>query len=388
MTGFSHAVDLAQRLIRCPSVTPAEGGALDLLQDELTTLGFTCQRLMFGEGGARIDNLFARHGTAGPHIAFAGHTDVVPVGDKAAWRHGPFEGTIEDGCLYGRGAADMKGGIAAFIAAAAGYLASGSTGNTGKQGSISLLITGDEEGDALNGTVKMVEWAAANGHKPDMCVVGEPTNPDALGDIIKNGRRGSLSGHLKVGGVQGHVAYPHLADNPVTRLLEMLAPVNGCELDGGTPHFGPSTANVTTIDVGNPATNVIPARAEAKFNIRFNTEHTAAGLRDWLEEHFNRVGGDWQASWKSNADPFITSPGALTDMLGDSVEAVTGRRPDLSTTGGTSDARFITHICPVAEFGLVGKTMHQIDEHVAVGDIDQLARIYEDFLTRFFKGAD
>jgi succinyl-diaminopimelate desuccinylase len=331
MTGFSHAVDLAQRLIRCPSVTPAEGGALDLLQDELTTLGFTCQRLMFGEGGARIDNLFARHGTAGPHIAFAGHTDVVPVGDKAAWRHGPFEGTIEDGCLYGRGAADMKGGIAAFIAAAAGYLASGSTGNTGQQGSISLLITGDEEGDALNGTVKMVEWAAANGHKPDMCVVGEPTNPDALGDIIKNGRRGSLSGHLKVGGVQGHVAYPHLADNPVTRLLEMLAPVNGCELDGGTPHFGPSTANVTTIDVGNPATNVIPARAEAKFNIRFNTEHTAAGLRDWLEEHFNRVGGDWQASWKSNADPFITSPGALTDMLGDSVEAVTGRRPDLST---------------------------------------------------------
>ncbi len=251
-TGPSHAVDLAQRLIRCPSVTPHEGGALDLLEAELSSLGFSCTRLPFGEGDERIDNLFARIGDGGPHLCFAGHTDVVPVGDEAAWTHGAFDAEIADGRLYGRGAADMKGGIAAFVAAAARVL------ETGTDGSISLLITGDEEGDAVNGTVKMVEWAAANGQQPDACIVGEPTNPNALGDVIKNGRRGSLSGHLTVTGRQGHVAYPHLADNPLTRLLAMLAPVNGCELDGGTPHFDPSTAHVTTVDVGNSATNVIP----------------------------------------------------------------------------------------------------------------------------------
>jgi len=378
----SHAVDLAQRLIRCPSVTPHEGGALDLLQAELAGMGFLCTRLPFGAGEDRIDNLFARFGTDGPHLAFAGHTDVVPIGDAAAWTHGAFDADIADGRLYGRGAADMKGGIAAFVGAVARLLDKGPP-----NGSISLLITGDEEGDAVNGTVKMVEWVAANGHVPDGCVVGEPTNPAALGDVIKNGRRGSLSGHLTVTGRQGHVAYPHLADNPVTRLLAMLAPVNGCELDGGTPHFGPSTAHVTTIDVGNPATNVIPARAEAKFNIRFNTEHSASGLIGWLEEHFARIGGDWQVSWKANADPFVTAPGLLTDLISESCEAVTGRRPELSTSGGTSDARFITRICPVAEFGLVGQTMHQVDEHVAVADIDRLADIYEDMLRRFFDGA-
>ena len=378
----SYAVQLAQRLVRCPSVTPIEGGALDLLQDEFTKLGFDCTRLPFGTGEKRIDNLFARRGTGGPHFAFAGHTDVVPVGDAAQWQHDPFGGTLVDGKLYGRGTADMKGGIAAFVAAVSAL------DGAGDSGSISFIITGDEEGDADFGTVKMVEWLQANDQVPDVCVVGEPTNPSRLGDVIKNGRRGSLSCQLRVDGVQGHVAYPHLADNPITRLIAMLAPVNGTALDGGNDYFDPSTANVTSIDTGNEAGNVIPASVSAKFNIRFNTEHNSDNLIGWLEEHFNRVGGDWQASWKSNADPFITSPGALTDMLGDSVEAVTGRRPDLSTTGGTSDARFITHICPVAEFGLVGKTMHQIDEHVAVGDIDQLARIYEDFLTRFFKGAD
>jgi succinyl-diaminopimelate desuccinylase len=236
--------------------------------------------------------------------------------------------------------------------------------------------------------VKMVEWAAANGQQPDACIVGEPTNPNALGDVIKNGRRGSLSGHLTVTGRQGHVAYPHLADNPVTRLLAMLAPVNGCELDGGTPHFDPSTAHVTTIDVGNPATNVIPARAEAKFNIRFNTEHSADGLIGWLEEHFGRVGGDWAVTWKANAHPFLTDPGTLTGLLADAAEAVTGRRPQLSTGGGTSDARFITTLCPVAEFGLVGQTMHQVDENVATADIDGLSMIYEDFMVRFFGGAN
>ena len=375
----SYAVDLTQRLIRCPSVTPHEGGALDCLEDELTALGFVCQRLAFGEGDDRVDNLFARRGTDGPHFSFAGHTDVVPVGDHDAWTHDPFGAVIEDGRLYGRGAADMKSGIAAFVAAIARVPVEET------QGSISLLITGDEEGDAINGTVKMVEWVAANGHHPDMCIVGEPTNPTALGDVIKNGRRGSLSGHLVVEGRQGHVAYPHLADNPVTRLLAMLAPVNGCELDSGTAHFGPSVAHVTTIDVGNPATNVIPARAEARFNIRFNTEHSAEGLIGWLEEHFARVGGDWSVSWKSNAAPFITAPGALTDLVSDASEAVTGRRPQLSTTGGTSDARFITNLCPVAEFGLVGQTMHQVDEHVQIADIDGLSAIYEECIRRFFK---
>ncbi|MEC7362076.1 MAG: succinyl-diaminopimelate desuccinylase [Pseudomonadota bacterium] len=376
----SHAVELTQRLIRCPSVTPQEGGALDCLEAELSGLGFACERLPFGEGDSRIDNLFARRGGAGPHLCFAGHTDVVPVGDMAAWTHDPFAAEISDGRLYGRGAADMKSGIAAFVAAIARVPAKDI------DGSISLLITGDEEGDAVNGTVKMVEWAAANGHRPDMCIVGEPTSPQALGDVIKNGRRGSLSGRLVVEGQQGHVAYPHLADNPVTRLLAMLAPVNGCELDAGTPHFGPSTANVTTVDVGNPATNVIPARAEAGFNIRFNTEHSADSLIGWLEEHFARIGGDWTVEWKSNADPFITAPGPLTDLISESCRAVTGRTPELSTGGGTSDARFITKLCPVAEFGLVGQTMHKVDENVATADIDGLSAIYETAIRRFFSG--
>ena len=376
----SHAVELTQRLIRCPSVTPQEGGALDCLEAELSGLGFACERLPFGEGDSQIDNLFARRGGAGPHLCFAGHTDVVPVGDVAAWTHDPFAAEISDGRLYGRGAADMKSGIAAFVAAIARVPAEDI------DGSISLMITGDEEGDAVNGTVKMVEWAAANGHRPDMCIVGEPTSPRALGDVIKNGRRGSLSGRLVVEGQQGHVAYPHLADNPVTRLLAMLAPVNGCELDAGTPHFGPSTANVTTIDVGNPATNVIPARAEAGFNIRFNTEHSADSLIGWLEEHFARIGGDWTVEWKSNADPFITAPGPLTDLISESCRAVTGRTPELSTGGGTSDARFITKLCPVAEFGLVGQTMHKVDENVATADIDGLSAIYETAIRRFFAG--
>ena len=376
MNAKAHAVDLAQRLIRCPSVTPAEGGAINLLEAELSAIGFACTRLPFGEGNDRIDNLFARYGSAAPHVCFAGHTDVVPVGDAAAWTRDPFGGDIVGGALFGRGAADMKGGVAAFVAAAAAVI------EGGIGGSVSLLITGDEEGDAVNGTVRMVEWAMANDQIPDMCVVGEPTNPDALGDMIKNGRRGSLSGHLVVTGRQGHVAYPHLADNPLTRLVAMLAPVNGTELDGGTPHFLPSAANVTTIDVGNPATNIIPARAEAKFNIRFNTEHSADSLRGWLEEHFTRVGGDWHAQWKANADPFITDPGPLTDMLAAAVTEITGRTPALSTTGGTSDARFITRMCPVAEFGLVGKTMHQVDEHVDVADIEELCAIYQSFLVR------
>ena len=380
MDRTSQAVLLAQRLVRCPSVTPAEGGALDLLEAELTAMGFACTRLPFGEGEARVDNLFARWGADGPHFAFAGHTDVVPPGDTAAWTHDPFSGEIVDGRLHGRGAADMKGGVAAFVAAAAQFLET-----PPQHGSISFLITGDEEGDAINGTTRMVDWVRDNDCVPDMCLVGEPTNVSEMGDVIKNGRRGSLSCQLMVTGIQGHVAYPHFADNPLTHLLAMLAPVNGCELDSGAEFFDPSTTNVTSIDVGNTAGNVIPASATAQFNIRFNTEHSADSLIGWLEEHFNRVGGKWEAQWKATAHPFVTPPGQLTEMIAEAAEKIVGRRPELLTNGGTSDARFITTICPVAEFGLVGKTMHQIDEQVAVQDIDALTDVYTHILHSFFE---
>ena len=379
MTAPSYAVDLAARLIRCESVTPAEGGALSLLAKELGSLGFECTRLPFGEGSARIENLFARRGHGAPHFAFAGHTDVVPVGDASAWRHAPFSGALEDGKLFGRGAADMKGGIAAFVGAVRQFV------EYHAHGSISLIITGDEEGDADYGTVKMVEWMRAHDHLPDVCVVGEPTNPDRLGDVIKNGRRGSLSCQLTVDGVQGHVAYPHLADNPIVRLLAMLAPVNGVTLDGGNDYFDASTAHITSIDTGNAAGNVIPATVSARFNIRFNTEHKADDLIGWLEEHFNRIGGNWQADWRVSAEPFVTPAGPLTDLMQAAITEVTGKNAELSTSGGTSDARFITHLCPVAEFGLVGQTMHKVDEHVSIDDIDQLTAIYLAMLTRFFE---
>ena len=379
MTAPSYAVDLAARLIRCESVTPAEGGALSLLAKELGSLGFECTRLPFGEGSARVENLFARRGHGAPHFAFAGHTDVVPVGDASAWRHAPFSGALEDGKLFGRGAADMKGGIAAFIGAVRQFV------EYHAHGSISLIITGDEEGDADYGTVKMVEWMRAQDHLPDVCVVGEPTNPDRLGDVIKNGRRGSLSCQLTVDGVQGHVAYPHLADNPIVRLLAMLAPVNGVTLDGGNDYFDASTAHITSIDTGNAAGNVIPAMVSARFNIRFNTEHKADDLIGWLEEHFNRIGGNWQADWRVSAEPFVTPAGPLTDLMQAAITEVTGKNAELSTSGGTSDARFITHLCPVAEFGLVGQTMHKVDEHVSIDDIDQLTAIYLAMLTRFFE---
>ena len=379
MTAPSYAVNLAARLIRCESVTPAEGGALSLLAKELGSFGFKCTRLPFGEGPARVENLFARRGHGAPHFAFAGHTDVVPVGDASAWRHAPFSGALEDGKLFGRGAADMKGGIAAFIGAVRQFV------EYHAHGSISLIITGDEEGDADYGTVKMVEWMRAHDHLPDVCVVGEPTNPDRLGDVIKNGRRGSLSCQLTVDGVQGHVAYPHLADNPIVRLLAMLAPVNGVTLDGGNDYFDASTAHITSIDTGNAAGNVIPATVSARFNIRFNTEHKADDLIGWLEEHFNRISANWQADWRVSAEPFVTPAGPLTDLMQAAITEVTGKNAELSTSGGTSDARFITHLCPVAEFGLVGQTMHKVDEHVSIDDIDQLTAIYLAMLTRFFE---
>ena len=379
MQPLSYAVDLTQRLIRCPSVTPAEGGALNLLEAELNGLGFSCERLPFGTGDARIDNLYARIGTAGPHFAFAGHTDVVPPGNTSSWRHDAFGGAIENGSIYGRGAADMKGGIAAFVGACKTYLDSDKL-----QGSISLIITGDEEADAVNGTVKMVEWLETSGNVPDFCVVGEPTNPATLGEVIKNGRRGSLTCTLSVSGTQGHVAYPHLANNPVPALVQMLVPVNGTELDSGTAFFDPSTAQVTHLNIADPASNVISDNVTAQFNIRFNTEHSKDSLSGWLQEHFERVsakfGVNFEAVFSSNAAPFITKPGPFTELMSDAIQAETGIIPTLSTTGGTSDARFICKICPVAEFGLVGRTMHKIDEHVATDDIDKLVSVYKSML--------
>ena len=381
MTAPSYAVDLARRLIQCPSVTPAEGGALSLLQAELEGFGFTVTRLAFGEGAARIDNLFAiRDGDKSqPHIAFAGHTDVVPVGDEAAWSHGPFSGVIDEGRLYGRGAADMKGGIASFVAAIKALDDAGDA-----TGTISLIITGDEEGAAINGTVKLVEWLKAQHITPDFCLVGEPTNPAIMGEVIKNGRRGSLTGKLWVTGTQGHVAYPHLANNPVPALLAMIAPVNSAELDGGNDYFDPSTAEIVDLQIPDAAGNVIANRAFAQFNMRFNTEHSQESLMGWLSEHFTRqaesFGVDYDIEWLCNAHPFVTQPGHFTDKLQDVITSVTGRQAGLSTSGGTSDARFLCHLCPVAEFGLVGQTMHKVNEHVSVADIDVLTAIYRGFL--------
>ncbi len=381
MGELPYEIRLTRDLIKCPSVTPAEGGALDLLQAELSAMGFVCTRLPFGEGVGLIDNLFARLGTDSPHFAFAGHTDVVPAGNVAGWSYGPFSGEMRDGCIYGRGAADMKGGIAAFVAAVKRYLETERL-----NGSLSLIITGDEEAEAVNGTVRMVDWMVETDNIPDFCLVGEPTNLSVLGQTIKNGRRGSLNCALTVTGRQGHVAYPHLANNPVPALFTMLAPVNSAELDGGTEYFGPSTAEVTALNISDSASNVIPDQATAQFNIRFNTDQSVDSLQGWLDEHFRRTAEQFQVRYEarfwSNASPFITEPSDHLNNIRAAVEQVTGLQPDLSTTGGTSDARFIAKICPVAEFGLVGQTMHQVDEHVRLEDIEALTEIYFEMIRR------
>ena len=383
MTKPIDPVELAAAMMRRPSVTPVDAGALDVLQEALESLGFTCQRLPFAEEGTEeVDNLYARRGTKGRNFCFAGHTDVVPPGDVADWSVDPFEAAQRDGVLIGRGACDMKGAIACFVAAAQRFIEDHHEDDF----SLSLLITGDEEGPAVNGTKKVLQWLVEQDETLDACLVGEPSNPTALGEMIKVGRRGSMNTRVTVHGTQGHAAYPHLADNPITRLIAMLAPVNGTALDGGNDYFDPSTANVTSIDTGNEAGNVIPASVSAKFNIRFNTEHNSDDLIGWLEEHFNRVGGEWTATWRASAQPFVTPVGSFTALMQAAIESVTGQKPVLSTSGGTSDARFITNICPVAEFGLVGQTMHQVDEHVDAADIDQLAKIYHEMLVRFFKG--
>ncbi len=384
---MTDALAIARELLRCPSVTPADAGALGVLERLLRDAGFEVHRVTFSEpGAADIDNLYARIGDTAPHLTFAGHTDVVPPGDVAAWSHDAFAGEVADGVLYGRGAVDMKGGIACSVAAVLDYLAA----NGGRpKGSISFLITGDEEDVAVNGTVKLLQWAAERGEKFDHCVLGEPSNVEALGDCIKIGRRGSLSGTLIVDGVQGHVAYPQRAANPVPEIARLITALSDDPLDHGNEQFPPSNLEFTSVDVGNAATNVIPAQARAKFNIRFNNQHSVETLRALIEQRVAAAlsGGRLKAriEWlPSNSGAFVTKPGPFTDLVVAAIEQVTGRRPKLDTGGGTSDARFITHYCPVIEFGLVGQTMHKVDECTPVADLQQLTAVYRGVLDRYF----
>ena len=363
-------VALTQALIRCPSVTPADAGALGLVADAASGLGFTLHRLMF-DG---TPNLFARRGGAGPHLCFAGHTDVVPPGD-AAWSADPFGAELRDGAVFGRGACDMKGAVAAFLAAVAAEPVGA--------GSVSLLITGDEEGPATGGTVRVLAWMAEHGHIPDFCVVGEPTNPGQLGEAVKIGRRGSLNARIAVHGTQGHVAYPARVDNPVHRLTWILAEILGTTLDEGTEWFEPTSLQVTSIDVGNPATNVVPALASARLNIRFNDRHTGASLQRWLETVCVRHGDKAEVEVSVSGEAFLTTPGPHIERLVAAVASVTGQEPRLDTGGGTSDARFIAQHCPVAEFGLVGATMHMADENVPIADLHALTRVYRALLRGF-----
>ena len=368
---------LAQSLIRCASVTPADAGAQDALAEALERLGFSVHRLRFGD----IDNIFARLGSSGPHICFAGHTDVVPVG-TANWRSDPFGGGVRDGVLYGRGACDMKGAIAAFVSGVAQYLSHGSLQGLPK-GSISLLVTGDEEGPAIDGTVKVLDWMRANDQIPDFCLVGEPTCPVNLGDVVKIGRRGSVNMRIEVHGRQGHVAYPHRADNPIHRLLQALTALTAVPLDAGTDWFEPSTLQVTSVDVGNAATNLVPASARAALNIRFNDRHSGASLIAWVRATLSRYADRFDLDASISGESFVTKPGPLVDILRQAIRSATTIEPKLDTGGGTSDARFIANYCPVAEFGLVGATMHQTDECVPVAELRDLAGIYRNVIAAF-----
>jgi succinyl-diaminopimelate desuccinylase len=390
MTETLSALSIARDLLRCPSVTPADAGALGVLENILKAAGFEVHRVTFGEPGtADIDNLYARIGSSAPHISFAGHTDVVPPGDEAAWTHGAFSGDVKDGFLYGRGAVDMKGGIACSVAAVLDYLAAhGGKPRDDGTGSISFLITGDEEDISVNGTIKLLQWVTARGEKLDHCVLGEPSNVEVLGDCIKVGRRGSQSGTLYVDGKQGHVAYPHRAANPVPDISRLIVALSDEPLDDGTVQFQASHLEFTSVDVGNTAANVIPGQARAKFNIRFNDHHTQATLRELVDARLAKAAGNRiraRIVWEpSNSNVFVTKPGAFTDLAVAAIEEVTGRKPELSTSGGTSDARFIASYCPVIEFGLVGQTMHQIDERTPVSDLEKLTKIYRGVLDRYF----
>ena len=386
-------VNFAAELIRCPSVTPADAGALDLLEKVLTEIGFTCTRLPFQEPNtARVDNLYARLGDAAPHICFAGHTDVVPVGAADNWQKDPFSGEISDDKLWGRGAADMKGAIAAFVAATADYLSQ----NGKPKGSISLLITGDEEGPSVNGTIKMLDWLSTQQEVIDDCIVGEPTNPETLGEMIKIGRRGSVNTTVTIEGIQGHVAYPHRAANPVPHLVQLLERLITAKLDDGTPHFQPSNLELTGFDVGNAVTNVIPALAQARFNIRYNDIWSRDTITDWINENLNAahdalnnaIDGENKFSLtvdiNHSGEAFLTPTGTLSELAVSAVEKTLGMTPELSTSGGTSDARFIKDHARVIEFGLVGRTMHKVDEHVRVNDIQSLTKIYQEILSGYF----
>jgi len=376
------ALDLAQRLIRAPSVTPADAGAIPLLQSVLEGLGFACETVTFAEPGtAPVLNLYARLGQSGRNFCFAGHTDVVPPGDTAAWTLDPFSGAVKDGKLYGRGAADMKGAIAAMASACAAFL---EARGPGFGGSISFLVTGDEEADAVNGTRKLLDWLAARGERLDACVVGEPTSADCLGDMVKIGRRGSLNAVLTVHGAQGHTAYPHLADNAAHRLVAMLHAVTTTPLDRGNAHFEASSLAVSTIDIGNPTTNVIPATARAVFNVRYNDQWSSASVERWLRERLDAAGGRYELRIKVSGESFLVPPGEVSDTLSAAIERVLGRRPALSTTGGTSDARFIHRFCPCAEFGLPNFTAHKVDECIAIADLAALAAIYRTALELYF----
>jgi succinyl-diaminopimelate desuccinylase len=382
MSEIINAVDLTSKLIRCESITPNSAGAIDLLISYLEPLGFKCKKINFGEGIEKVENLYARFGTKGPNICFAGHVDVVPTGDIKKWSMDPFGGEIKQGKIWGRGAADMKSGIAAFLSSVSNFLSKEK--DFEKIGSISFLITSDEEGKAINGTKKVVEWLEEKEEKITACIVGEPTNVSEMGDTIKVGRRGSFTGFLKVKGVQGHVGYPHLADNPINSLIKMLEPFVKIYLDEGTENFQPSSVMITSVDVNNNASNVIPGEVSATFNIRFNNLHTINSLKAMLKNQFNKITQNYEFDYYCNAEPFLTNDEFLKSTIEKAIKSVVKINPKQSTSGGTSDARFISKICPVVEFGLVGKTMHKIDENVDVDDITKLVSIYSFFLSNYF----
>jgi len=382
MSDIVNPIELTSELIQCKSITPKSEGSLDIIISYLEPLGFNCERIDFGEGIEKVENLYARFGTMEPNIAFAGHVDVVPTGDINNWSINPFGGEVKEGKVWGRGAADMKSGIAAFIAAVSDFLKDNK--NLKDFGSISFIITSDEEGKAINGTKKVVDWLKAKSETISGCIVGEPTNVTRMGDTLKIGRRGSFTGSLTVTGIQGHVGYPHLAENPINSLLKMLEPFSKIYLDEGTKDFQPSSIMITSIDVNNDASNVIPGEVKAKFNIRFNTLHSASSLKAMLEKQFSTVTSNYKFDFFCNAEPFLTNDDFLKTTLQKAIQKVVDINPEKSTSGGTSDARFISKICPVIEFGLVGKTMHKIDENVEVNDIINLTKIYNQFLFNYF----
>ena len=382
MSDIVNPIELTSELIQCKSITPKSEGSLDIIISYLEPLGFNCEKIDFGEGIEKVENLYARFGTMEPNIAFAGHVDVVPTGDINNWSINPFGGEVKEGKVWGRGAADMKSGIAAFIAAVSDFLKDNK--NLKEFGSISFIITSDEEGKAINGTKKVVDWLKGKSEIISGCIVGEPTNVSRMGDTLKIGRRGSFTGSLTVTGIQGHVGYPHLAENPINSLLKMLEPFSKIYLDEGTKDFQPSSIMITSIDVNNDASNVIPGEVKAKFNIRFNTLHSASSLKAMLEKQFSTVTSNYKFDFFCNAEPFLTNDDFLKTTLQKAIQKVVDINPEKSTSGGTSDARFISKICPVIEFGLVGKTMHKIDENVEVNDIINLTKIYNQFLFNYF----